>query len=297
MIETTGSRPHRSTELLLLVVVFIWAANAPLVKFGLVGLDPLVFNSLRFLVAGIALAALFFARSSWRNVPLKDWYRLTGLALIAHVVYQMAYIFGIKNTTVGNSAIILSTSPLWTVFFNSVIHKEKVPGKAWVGMLVSLSGIVLIVIGTGSTLVLGGDAFLGDVLSLVAALLWALSTTLQRNFLKEYSATQLTVILVGLGAILLTVAAIPSAFILRWGDVDAKFYVAAVCSGAMSIGAATVLWAVGIKNIGPRRTANFNNLVPVLAFVFAYLTLGENMYPLQVLGAAVTLVGVWLARR
>jgi drug/metabolite transporter (DMT)-like permease len=65
----------------------------------------------------------------------------------------------------------------------------------------------------------------------------------------------------------------------------------------MSIGAATVLWAVGIKNIGPRRTANFNNLVPILAFVFAYLTLGENMYPLQIVGAGITLVGVWLARR
>ncbi len=297
MSDPSSTRQQRPTEALLLVVVLIWAANAPLVKFGLSGLDALVFNSIRFLVAAAALAAIYFVRSTWQQVPAKDWYRLTGLAIIAHVVYQMAYIYGIKNTSVGNSAIILSTSPLWTVFFNSIIHKESVPKPAWAGTGVSLFGIVLIVVGTGSTVEFGGDAVLGDMLSLLAALLWALSTTLQKNFLKTYSATQLTVILVCIGAVILTLVAIPSALTLHWNLVAEKYYGAAIGSGTMSIGAATVLWAVGIKNIGPRKTANFNNLVPVLAFVFAYLTLGEKMFPLQILGAGVTLVGVWLGRR
>jgi drug/metabolite transporter (DMT)-like permease len=288
---------HRSAESLLLIVVVIWAANAPLVKFGISGLDVLVFNSLRFFVAGTILVILYFVRSSWKAVPRKDWLRLIGLAILAHVLYQLAYIFGIKNTTVGNSAIILSTSPLWTVFLNSIIHGEKVPRRAWGGTWVSLVGIVLIVIGTGSTLQLGGDALLGDLLSLTAAILWALSTTLQKNFLIDYSPTQLSAILVSVGAVVLTIIAVPSAFVLRWEDVGSGYYAAAIGSGALSIGASTVLWAVGIKDIGPRKTANFNNLVPVLAFIFAYITLGEKMYPLQVLGAAVTLVGVWLGRR
>jgi drug/metabolite transporter (DMT)-like permease len=297
MQDSLPDRSSRSTESLLLIVVLIWAANAPLVKFGLSGLDILVFNSLRFLVAGTTLAIIYFARSSWKRMPKSDWLKLIGLAIIAHVIYQMAYIFGIKNTTVGNSAVILSTSPLWTVLLNSVIHKEKVPRQVWLGTFVSLLGIVLIVIGTGSELKFGGDAILGDVLSLIAALLWALSTTLQKDFLKDYSAMQLSVVLVSVGAIILSLVAIPSALDLRWGAVGSEYYAAAIGSGALSIGASTVLWAVGIKNLGPRKTANFNNLVPVLAFVFAYFTLGEKMFPLQILGAGITLVGVWLARR
>jgi drug/metabolite transporter (DMT)-like permease len=297
MHTSSPQQPDRSTEILLLVVVFIWAANAPLVKFGISGLDVLVFNSLRFLVAGTTLAIIYFTRSSWKSVPMNDWYKLIGLAIIAHVVYQMSYIYGIKNTTVGNSAVILSTSPLWTVFLNSAIHKDKVPRQAWWGTVVSLLGIILIVIGTGTELKFGGDAVLGDILSLIAALLWALSTTLQKSFLRNYSAMQLSVILVCIGAIFLTMAAVPSALVLQWNSVGTGYYAAAVGSGALSIGASTVLWAVGIKKIGPRRTANFNNLVPVLAFVFAYLALGEKMYPLQIFGAAITLVGVWLARR
>jgi drug/metabolite transporter (DMT)-like permease len=297
MQESLPDRSTRSTESLLLLVVLIWAANAPLVKFGLSGMEILVFNSIRFLVAGTMLAIIYFARSAWKPVPSSDWLKLIGLGIIAHVLYQMTYIFGLKNTTVGNSAIILSTSPLWTVFFNSMIHKERVPRQAWLGTGVSLLGIVLIVIGTGSTLKFGGDALLGDVLSLLAALLWALSTTLQKGFLGNYSATQLSVMLVSVGATILTIAAIPAALDLEWRMVGVGYYAAAISSGALSIGASTVLWAVGIKHLGPRRTANFNNLVPVLAFVFAYLMLGEKIYPIQILGAAITLVGVWLARR
>lgn len=297
MQEISPDRSTRSTEGLLLVCVFIWAANAPLVKFGISGLDVLVFNGIRFLVAGTSLAALYLARSVWKAVPRTDWAKLLGLAIIAHVLYQFAYIYGIKNTTVGNSAIILSTSPLWTVFFNSAIHKEKIPTSAWLGTGVSLFGIILIVVGSGSALKFGGDAVLGDGLSVIAALLWGLSTTLQKNFLKYYSATQLSVVLVSVGAFILILISIPSAAALQWGAIGFGYYGAAVTSGAMSIGASTVLWAVGIKNLGPSRTANFNNLVPVLAIVFAYLALGEEMYPLQLVGAAITLVGVWLARR
>ena len=297
MQDSLPDRSTRSTETLLIVVVFIWAANAPVVKFGILGMEVVIFNSIRFLIAGAILLTIHRVRSTWSPVSKADWPRLIGLGLIAHVFYQFAYLYGLKNTTVGNSAIILSTSPLWTVFLNSMIHKERVPSQAWLGTGVSLVGIILIVLGTGSTVSFGGNAVLGDVLSLAAALLWALSTTLQKTFLRSYSATQLSAILVSTGAVVWTLMAFPSVFGLGWGTVAVGYYAAAIGSGALSTGASTVLWARGIKSLGPRKTANFNNLVPILAFVFAYLFLGEEIFPLQILGAGFTLVGVYLARR
>jgi len=297
MQEIQPERSDKSTESLLLVVVLIWAVNAPLVKLGISGMEIPIFNSIRFLIAGVILGVITFSRSAWKRVSIRGWLKLAGLGAIAHGVYQTAYLFGLRNTSVGNSAIILSTSPLWTIFFSSWIYRERIPREAWLGTGVSLSGIILIVIGTGSSVVFGGDALLGDVLSVLAALLWALSTTLQKSFLRQYSVTQLSAILVSVGAVIWTIAAIPSAIDLRWGMIGAGYYAAAIGSGGLSTGASTVLWAVGIKNLGPRKTANFNNLVPVLAIVFAYLILGEPVYPLQLVGAAVTLAGVWLARR
>lgn len=163
-------------------------------------------------------------------------------------------------------------------------------------MTISLGGIVLIVLGSGTELGFGSNALKGDFLSLIAALLWALNTNYQKSFLKRYSAVQLSVILIGVGALGLTVVALPNAVSMPWGDIGIEYYLAAVASGALSIAAANVLWTFGVKRIGPRRTSAFNNLIPVLAIALAYVTLGEKVSLLQTAGASVTLIGVWFAR-
>jgi drug/metabolite transporter (DMT)-like permease len=58
-----------------------------------------------------------------------------------------------------------------------------------------------------------------------------------------------------------------------------------------------LFWNRGIKELGPGQAANFNNLIPVLAIVIAYFVLGEELYLTQFIGAAITIAGVWYARR
>jgi drug/metabolite transporter (DMT)-like permease len=101
----------------------------------------------------------------------------------------------------------------------------------------------------------------------------------------------------GIGAVGLTLIAIPPALMMDWHSVSFPYILAAILSGALSIGTANVLWSYGVKNIGPSRTSNFNNLVPVFAFLIAYMTIGESVTKLQVLGAGITIFGVWIVRR
>jgi drug/metabolite transporter (DMT)-like permease len=286
-----------SAELLLLLVVIIWASNAPIAKFGISGLDVFVFNAIRYLVASIVLAGILLLRFEWRKVQRSDWLRMIGLGVLANVVYQVAYILGLKNTSVGNSVVLLSTSPLWTAYLESKILKQPVTRRTWLAMLLSFGGILLIIVGSGQKLGFGSRAMVGDVLSLFAAFLWALNTSFQKPFLKTYSALQLSVVLIGVGAVGLSLAAIPSALTIDWKKVGILNYGAAVASGALSIAAANVMWTFGVKKIGPRRTSVFNNLIPVLAIVLAYVLLGERISVWQFVGAGVTLTGVWFARR
>jgi drug/metabolite transporter (DMT)-like permease len=288
---------ERSAELLLLVVVLIWALNAPLAKYGLGGLNVFVFNSLRFLVAFSVLLVIFLFRNTWIPVSRSDWFQIIGIGFLSNVVYQLFYIIGLKFTTAGNSAVLLSTSPLWTAFFNARIHKERIFGHQWFGMALSLVGIVMIIIGSGKKLEFGSDALYGDLLSLGAAMMWALFTNLLKPLLTRYSPMQVTVIGVGVGALGLTAVAIPASLSLEWSSVEPVFYVIPFVSGALSNGIAIVLWSYGVRSIGPSRASNFNNLVPVIAFVAAYFTLHEEVFLIQVIGAAVTVTGVWIARR
>jgi drug/metabolite transporter (DMT)-like permease len=285
------------TELLVLIVILIWASNFPVAKWGLRAIDPLIFNALRYLVATALLVLIYFSRAPWTPVQRRDWPKIIGVGFLANVVYQMAFIFGLHLTTAGNSAVLLSTAPLWTVFISARLHKERIRPMMWAGMAVSFCGVVMIIIGSGKKLELGSTALFGDLITLTAAFLWGLNTNLQKPLLTRYSPLHLTLIMISVGAVGLTLTAIPATASFTWGSVDWTYYAAVVVSGALSIAIANVLWSVGVKRLGPSRTANFGNLVPVLAFVASFLVLKEDILLIQVVGAAVTISGVWLARR
>ena len=295
------NQPDRSREILaealLLAVVLIWASNFPIAKYAISRLDIFLFNGIRFVVAGLMLTMIFRARFTWTPIEKTDWPKLLRAGLVANVLYQVAFIVGLSMTTAGNSAVLLATAPLWTVFLNARIHRERIRPLIWVGMLVSLFGVVMIIIGSGKKLEFGGTELFGDLISLTAAFLWGLNTNLQKPLLARYATLQISLVMISVGAVVLTALAIPAALALDWGSVHWTYYAAAIVSGALSIALANIFWSFGVKRLGPRKTGNFSNLVPVLALVIAYFTLHEELFLIQFIGAAVTIAGVWVARR
>lgn len=296
-VTSRNSRQEAVAELLLLMVVLIWASNYPVTKYGISGLHPFLFNALRYVVAGVVISAIFFVRGSWVPVLSGDRWPIIRLGIIASVVYQIAFMWGLSLTSAGNSAVLLSTAPLWTALINARLHREPVPRGTIAGMIASLAGIVCIILGSGKRIAFGSTPLAGDLLVLGAAFLWGVNTNLQKPLLARYSAIQITLMLNLFGALGLSAAAIPFLGSLESSDVSWGHGAAAVISGALSIGTANLFWSIGVKRLGPRRTANFNNLVPVLAFIISFLVLGEEFTVLQVIGAVITVVGVWIARR
>ncbi|MDH3224923.1 MAG: DMT family transporter, partial [Gemmatimonadota bacterium] len=96
----------------LIAVVLIWGINFSVVKDALRIVDPLVFNAVRFLLAGAALAVLHTARG---RVDRGDLPALVGLGVCGHTAYQAGFIFGLDRTLAGNAAVILAAAPIWTL--------------------------------------------------------------------------------------------------------------------------------------------------------------------------------------
>lgn len=285
------------TEIGLLFVVVVWAANYPLTKYALSGMDPFVFNAIRYIVAAATLLILFLFRSEWRPIARGDWKRLLLTGFEANVLYQIAFIIGLSMTTAGTASVLLSTSPLWTILLNARLHREGIHKILWIGMSISLFGVLMIVFGGGSDLVPGNHEFLGDGIALCASILWALNTVLQKPLLATYSPSQLSLMMISIGAIGLSILSIPTAVTFGWATTDWTCYGAAILSGALSIGICNAIWSRGVLHIGPGKTSNFNNLVPVLALAISYFTLHEKLMPVQLIGAGITVIGVWIARR
>ncbi len=284
-------------ESMLMAAVIIWAANYPVSKYGLAGLGVFVFNGLRFVVASIFLVLLFVRRFRWMSVAQQDWGKLVGLGVLGNVVYQVAFVTGLNLTTSGNAAVLLSTSPLWTVLFDARLNKQPVTAGMILGMIVSLCGVVLIIAGSEKELAMGGEALTGDLICIAAAGLSGLTNTLQKPFLIRYGVPQVSLVFAVIGAAGLMVLAVPAALRTPWGSMHWSYYAAVLVSGSFSIAIASLFWNRGIKELGPGRAANFNNLIPVLAIVISYFVLGEELYLMQFVGAAITIAGVWYVRR
>jgi drug/metabolite transporter (DMT)-like permease len=292
-----GKPRTAAIEFWMLVCVLIWAVNYPVAKYGLSALNPMVFNSLRFVVAALVLAVPFALGREWKRIARADLPELLRAGVLSGIVYQVTFIIGLSMTSAGNSAVLVSTSPLWTVVIHARMHKEKIQPQMLAGMAASLLGIVMIIVWSGKKIEFGGNSLLGDVMVLAAAVLWGLNTNIQKPLLVRYAPLEISFVLVAFGAVGLTLIAIPSAAAMSWGSVHWTYYTAAVLSGVFSIGISTAIWTIGIKYLGPGRTSNFNNLVPVLAFILSYLLLDEQLFPIQIAGAALTVVGVWIVRR
>ena len=126
MSSPERSREH-TAELLLIVVVVIWAANYPIAKWAIAGLNVFVFNGIRYIVAAAGVLLFFRLRHAWTPITRKDWPALLRAGFIANVLYQMAFIVGLSLTTAGNSAVLLSTSPTLDALLQRTASQREDP--------------------------------------------------------------------------------------------------------------------------------------------------------------------------
>jgi drug/metabolite transporter (DMT)-like permease len=288
---------HRATDAGLVILAAIWGVNFSVVKVVLEELDPLALNALRFVLAAGALWLLVRRLPGPRRPERRDVGLLVFLGILGNVVYQGCFIFGIDSTLAGNASLLLATTPVWTVILSSVLGHERPTLWVSLGAVGTVTGMVLVVLGRGDAVSVGGATLKGDLLMIAAAVLWASYTVGSQPLVVRYGAVRVTAWSLWIGTPLLVVWGLPSLLRTDLGSVSALAWAGVVYAGVLSIGLAYLLWYRGVRVMGTSRTAVYSNLVPVAALITAWLWLGEVPRGLQLLGAAVILGGITLARR
>jgi drug/metabolite transporter (DMT)-like permease len=295
--ETPSAQGLTVYDAMLLCVVLIWAANPAALKWALQYMDPLAFNALRLLLASLLPVGIVLARREGFAWQRGDGPRILALGLLGHGLYQLLFILGLSLTLAGNTALILSVSPAFVALFSALFGFEKIRGYAWVGISLTLAGVGLVILGSGEKIEFGSQ-LLGDMLVVVATMLWALYTVFLQGPLKRYSSVKLNALVMPVGAAFLLLAASPSiaAAVPSLPGLPALFWVVFAASGLLAVSFAAIVWNKGIQNLGATRTAIYTNLVPVLASIVAYFLLGEQLgWPFWT-GMALVLAGVSLTR-
>jgi len=281
----------------LLFVAVVWGVNFAFVKFALIDFHPLSFTVLRFFLAALFLVTIMLVNRESFSLERRDIGAIISLGFIGITLYNLLFMEGLYFTTASNAALFISTSPVFAALMLARSKRERITAQVVAGLLLSTLGVFLIIQNKPGGLGFSRRGLTGDLLTLGAAVVWALYTMKAKPLLERYSAIKVTAYSMAAGTVMLLPIGAYDLLHQSWRTVSIRSWSAFSFSALISGGLAFTLWYEGVKKIGVTRTIVYHYIVPFVAVLFAALFLGERMVLTQVLGGVCILTGVYLAQR
>jgi drug/metabolite transporter (DMT)-like permease len=275
-------------------LMVVWGVNFVITKVVLADLGVGPFLFLRFLfmpLLGFALLAAVYRRHIAKSWPRReDLPRFVAAGLIGHTAHVGIVMWGMDLSTPFSSSLVLTSSPLFTLLVLALLGAERLHARQVAGTLLAFAGIVVFL---SDKFAAGlAAAGFGDLMLLAAASLFSLYTVISKPLVTRYGPLNLMCWSLAFGApptLLLTLNAFVDAPLARVG---AGVWFATFWAIVVSSFVGWLAWAWINSVRGLARSAPLQYLMPPIAGLVAWLTVGETFTWLKLAGAAVTLAGI-----
>ena len=280
----------------LTLAPLFWAGNFVFGRALSEALPPFGINLIRWLLACAILVPLTLYLEGRFPRPARHlWTGLVVMALTGVLLFNSLVYLSLGYTTSTNAALINGATPILTIVIAAMAGFDRLTGRRMAGALTSLMGVGWIV-SRGSLETLSSFAFnRGDLVMLVAALLWAIYTVLVIRVTRVMSPLAVTTIAAVLA---LPLSALIGGYELATqpiGEITAVVILGLVYVGVVASVGAFLFWSIGVKGIGAARASVFLNLIPVFTALIAAIALNERPGLPQLVGGLLVICGVTLA--
>jgi drug/metabolite transporter (DMT)-like permease len=294
-LRFTGMAPSRrgaalNVWLALGIVYVVWGSTYLAIAIAVQTLPPFLYAGLRFLLAGLILAAWL----GFRGVDLRVTRReLQGAAVVGILMLSVAnglVVLAERTVPSGVAALIVASIPLWIVVYRMVTG-ERVGRDLLAGVLLGLVGVAVLVVPGGLN---GTVDPIGAIMLSVATLSWALGTFLSPRLATPRNALVSTSYQMLAGGVALLVAALGRG---ELAHVDpATFSTSSLIAfGYLIVFGSLVAFSAYtwlLQNASVSLVSTYAFVNPVVAVVLGALILSEPITPTIVIGAAVIVVAV-----
>jgi len=275
---------HSTTPLIALVVVTaIWGYTFVPVQEAVEVYPLFAFLAVRFAISTIALAP--FAWGRLRTLPPRGWLAGLGAGAFLAAAYGLQTA-GLDLTTVTSTGFITGLYVVFTPLLALAAFRTPVPATVWVGVVLSLAGLLLL---SGAP----GGSWVGNLLVLGNAVAQSLQIVAMERFAPRYDAVALTILQMGVACVAFVAIAVAAGQVES--PPDGRTWYALVVTGvfAGALGYLIATW-VQSRTTAARAALVFTLEAPFAAF-FGVLLLSESLGWAGTLGCAVMLCGIVLA--
>jgi len=279
--------------------VFVWGITFISTKVLLVSFTPVEIMFYRLVLAVLALFIVSPPRLAWgrlaRHTLRAEW-KLMAAGLCGVTLFFLFQNVALSYTLAANVSVLVSATPLFTALLSRLVLNEKLKAGFFLGFTAAMAGIILIAFNGRVVLKLNP---LGDLLSLLAAVVWAIYSVL----IKEISAQQSDVLAVTRKVFfygLLFLLPILPLFEFHLGVerlAGLPNLLNLLFLGVMASALCYVTWNYAAHLLGPVRTTVYVYLVPLVTIVISALVLHEPLTLVAAIGMALILTGTLLSER
>ncbi|ROS88577.1 EamA family transporter [uncultured Duncaniella sp.] len=256
------------------------------------GLTPLQIFVYRFALAYVCMLPLM--RRLWAN-SLKDEICLALGGLSGGSLYFLTENTALGITFASNVSLLICTAPIFTIILDRIIWKTPLRKSLLGGSLIALVGVAVVIINGNLEFKISP---LGDFLTIVAAILWAIYSIIVRKLSRTYDTFFISrkVFFYGVVSVLpLFIASTSPAELSLLGR-------SAVWSNIMFLGIMAsmlcyMMWNVSVKALGADKASNYIYVNPLVTIIASAIFLGEPLTVFTFIGAATIIGGVFIAER
>jgi drug/metabolite transporter (DMT)-like permease len=285
--------------LITIIGSILFSTKAIIVKvaFAHTSMDALTLLMLRMTFSlPFYLAAIWFARREGLTpLTTRQWIGVIGLGLFGYYLSSLFDFIGLQYVTAGLERLILFLYPTFAVFINAFVFKQPVVRTQKIALFLTYTGIAIAYIGELRIGDIGNQNFIwGSFLIFLCSITYSVYIVGSGRLIPTVGATRFTAY-----AMLSSTAGVFAHFALGGGSLqllqEAGTHIwYGILLAVIATVLPTFLLSNGMKRIGSNNVAIISAIGPVSTIIQAHFILGEKIFPAQIAGTLLVIVGVVL---
>ncbi|NHI90765.1 MAG: DMT family transporter [Candidatus Thorarchaeota archaeon] len=285
--------------LAIIITTVLWSSSLIFAKLIFAEVGPIVFVALRYTLACPFLLVVTLQHKKKQTIQdvKNNWKILLVAGLSGPFISQILQYVGLNLTTASDALLLMNLTPIFAVMLASPILSEKITFEKVLGLTLATVGAILIVANTTPEFTAVGIwRLVGDLVVIVSTVFFAINGIAGKIAMKSVDAISTTFYSTLFVVPFIWISAILLDNVMVLFTMSLQAWIIVLWVGIVNTAIAFILYYESMKNIEASLVQIMLNLIAVWGVLMSVFVLDETVTYLQILGGAVTIVGVVIAQ-
>ena len=282
----------------LLLTAIFWGGTFIAGRVVAQGVGPFSAAFLRFAIASLFLILL--ARRYEGGLPrLKKGQiiPIIFLGMTGVFAYNVFFFKGLKLISAGRASLIIANNPVFIALFAACFFKEKLNPIKVAGIIISVTGAIIVISRGNLSEIVSGGLGLGDLFIFFCVASWVAYSLIGKTIMSGLSPLVSVAYSSLVGALALFIPAYFEGMLQDLSHYSAPEWFSIFYLGFFGTVIGFVWYYEGIKTIGAVKAGQFINFVPISAILLAFFILREPITLSLIGGGLLVISGVYMTNK